>query len=95
MNYLVSFLLSRSMELKGGIDYSSGDSSDNVPLIKMVDKLKTQTRTKTLPTTARETPSKVLKNHNRRIVENTQHLLSLYFHYGIICLTVVSLILIQ
>ncbi|XP_021415722.2 DNA mismatch repair protein Msh3 isoform X2 [Oncorhynchus mykiss] len=35
---------------------SSGDSSDNVPLIKMVDKLKTQTRTKTLPTTARETP---------------------------------------
>ncbi|XP_029590800.1 uncharacterized protein LOC115175590 isoform X3 [Salmo trutta] len=35
---------------------SSGDSSDNVPLIKMVDKLKTQTRTKTLPTTARKTP---------------------------------------
>ncbi|XP_013998115.2 uncharacterized protein isoform X1 [Salmo salar] len=46
---------------------SSGDSSDNVPLIKMVDKLKTQTRTKTLPTTARKTPSKVLKKHNRSI----------------------------
>ncbi|XP_064836000.1 nucleolar protein dao-5-like isoform X2 [Oncorhynchus masou masou] len=30
---------------------SSGDSSDNVPLIKILDKLKTQTRTKTLPTT--------------------------------------------
>ncbi|KAK6324007.1 hypothetical protein J4Q44_G00063460 [Coregonus suidteri] len=47
---------------------SSGDSSDDVPLIK----IKTQTRTKTLPTTARKThgikkPSKVLKKHNRSI----------------------------
>ncbi|XP_041740838.1 nucleolar protein dao-5 isoform X3 [Coregonus clupeaformis] len=47
---------------------SSGDSSDDVPLIK----IKTQTQTKTLPTTARKThgikkPSKVLKKHNRSI----------------------------
>ncbi|XP_038822487.1 nucleolar protein dao-5-like isoform X1 [Salvelinus namaycush] len=53
-------------------DSSSGDSSDDVPLIKMVDKLKTQMRTKTPTTTARKTPgikkpSKVFKKHNRSI----------------------------
>ncbi|XP_035623906.1 protein DEK-like isoform X2 [Oncorhynchus keta] len=51
---------------------SSGDSSDDVPLINMVDKLKTQMRTKTPTTTARKTPGikkprKVFKKHNRSI----------------------------
>ncbi|XP_064839012.1 protein DEK-like isoform X5 [Oncorhynchus masou masou] len=53
-------------------DSSSGDSSDDVPLINMVDKLKTQMRTKTPTTTARKTPGikkhrKVFKKHNRSI----------------------------
>ncbi|XP_041759724.2 nucleolar protein dao-5 isoform X1 [Coregonus clupeaformis] len=53
-------------------DSSSGDSSDDVPLIKMVDKLKAQKRTKIPTTTARKTPgikkpSRDLKKHNRRI----------------------------
>nr|XP_046182649.1 nucleolar and coiled-body phosphoprotein 1-like isoform X1 [Oncorhynchus gorbuscha]XP_046182651.1 nucleolar and coiled-body phosphoprotein 1-like isoform X1 [Oncorhynchus gorbuscha]XP_046182652.1 nucleolar and coiled-body phosphoprotein 1-like isoform X1 [Oncorhynchus gorbuscha] len=53
-------------------DSSSGDSSDDVPLINMVDKLKTQMRTKTPTTKARKTPGikkprKVLQKHNRSI----------------------------
>ncbi|XP_070970968.1 nucleolar protein dao-5-like isoform X4 [Oncorhynchus clarkii lewisi] len=57
---------------KMSTDSSSGDSSDDVPLINMVDKLKTQMRTKTPTTTARKTPGikkprKVFKKHNRSI----------------------------
>ncbi|XP_014034105.1 nucleolar and coiled-body phosphoprotein 1 isoform X2 [Salmo salar] len=53
-------------------DSSSSDSSDDMPLTKMVDKLKTQMRTKTPTTTVRKTPGikkprKVLKKHNRSI----------------------------
>ncbi|XP_019905924.2 uncharacterized protein LOC105012617 isoform X2 [Esox lucius] len=52
---------------------SSSDSSDDMPLSKMVDKLKKQTGKKTLATT-RETdiikPSKVPNKRNRRIVSS-------------------------